>query len=183
MTKTAARFRAVRSFTDAALLFVAPKHVLETISEDRPVSQSVLQILFWGVLAGALDSAAILLGVQSGSGDFLPILTIIVLAGPFFLATSAVFTLAYHGLAKLARGKAALRTSFHIVAALIPLLTADIIFGRIPFIRIPFLLFKFYLAFLSVELVHRAERKRALYVFGPAFALVLLVNLRFWIAG
>jgi hypothetical protein len=183
MTRAPARFHPLRAITDAALLFLQPRHAFEPLTHPGPLLPSVLQILFWGTLAAALDALAMIFGLRPGSNELLPNLIVIVIGGPFFLFISAIFTLAFHGLARAAGDTKGLKTSFRIIGVLMPLMTIDILFGRIPFIRIPFLLYKFYLAFLAAQIVHQTPRKRALYAFGTAFTLVFLLNLKSWISG
>lgn len=175
-----ARSGVLRTLTDAVFLFISPADILGSIGKRTTVWQPAQTVLFWGFLAGLLESTATLSGMRIGTQDPVQNVMTVALMPVFFMIFAGVITLLYHALTRLAGATAPIRQSALVVAALIPLLTIDILLGSTALIRLPMLLYKFYLAALAAELVNHAPRRRARRVFGSVCALLLLINA--WLA-
>lgn len=168
-----------RAAADAAFLFVQPEAVFARLREKKNGKPLVLTVLFWGLAAGLLDAALTLLNVYPGSDSPEAALITVALCPPFFLLCTGLLTLLYHPLI-LAAGGRGLGASFAVMAALSPLLFLEVHLGALPFLRLPILLFRFYLLFKAAESVHKTSRRRTWYVFGPVFAVLLLLSLKAW---
>ncbi|MFH2204633.1 MAG: hypothetical protein ABIJ96_16080 [Elusimicrobiota bacterium] len=184
MSKPAAnseKFHPLTALTDAARLFYNPVAVLRKIPREGSLRPETLRILYWGVLAGALDALTTLLGLRDGASGATDAVGTVILGPIFFLLIAAVITPCYHLLALASGALGTLAASYRTISTLIPLLVLDILFGGSLWLRLPLLAFKFFLGALAAEHVHAALRTRTRAVFATVLCALAVLNI--WTAS
>lgn len=176
----ARRFELRSLVPDAARLLRSPAEFFAALEPEGPWWPPMRTVLAWGLAAGLIDLALTVGGLRPGGADWLERALPLFIAPALLLAVSFPLAGLYHLLCLLLGGSGSWRTSFRVIASASPLLTLDIAVGPVVPLRLCLILYKYFVAGIAAEGLHRVPRRRARIAFGLLAAVSVLVNALTW---